>query len=78
MMRAMNQASHKQTHELKVGARERFMQAYANVPLNVRKEIIATLDEVGPVTWDVAYLEIKNKTEKGNEILTTLETTGWF
>ena len=73
----MDQASHNKPSEPEVGARERFMQAYANVPLNVRKEIIATLEE-GPVTWEVAYLEIKNKTEKGNEILKTLEETGWF
>ena len=77
-MKPMDQPSHKPINEPEVGARERFMQAYANVPLNVRKEIIATLDEGGPVTWDVAYLEIKNKTEKGNEILKTLEKTGWF
>ena len=53
-------------------ARERFLRAYANLPLNSRREIIVVLDTEGPVTWEAAYLEIKNDTPKSKEILEKL------
>lgn len=53
--------------------RERFLRAYANLPLNSRREIIVVLDEEGPVTWEAAYLEVKNDTDKAREILKKLE-----
>ncbi|MBI5001953.1 hypothetical protein HZC31_01060 [Candidatus Woesearchaeota archaeon] len=53
--------------------RERFLKVYANLPLNIRKEIIAVLDKTGPISWDVAYLEIQNKTKIGDMILKKLE-----
>jgi hypothetical protein len=46
-----------------------FLRAYANLPLGVRKEIIVVLDPEGPVTWEVAYLEIKNDTPVSTRIL---------
>lgn len=52
--------------------REKFLRAYANLPLNARKEIILVLEE-GPITWAVAYFEVKNKTEKGEKILKKLD-----
>ncbi|XOB46817.1 MAG: hypothetical protein ACKKMV_01450 [Candidatus Nealsonbacteria bacterium] len=56
--------------------REKFLRAYANLPLNVRKEIILVLEEEGikqPITWEVAYLEIKNNTLRSEKILEKLE-----
>lgn len=56
--------------------REKFLQVYANLPLSVRKEIILVLEENGnkqPITWQVAYLEVKNDTGKSKEILERLE-----
>lgn len=53
-------------------SRERFLKAYANLPLAVRKEIILVL-EGEPITWDVAYLEVKRETETGKKILKKLE-----
>lgn len=56
--------------------REKFLQVYANLPLSVRKEIILVLEENGnkqPITWQVAYLEVKNDTKKSKEILERLE-----
>ncbi|MEK6920635.1 MAG: hypothetical protein AABX82_02030 [Nanoarchaeota archaeon] len=53
--------------------RERFLKVYANLPLNIRKEIIIVLDKVGPVSWDIAYLEVQNKTVIGDIILKKLE-----
>ena len=53
--------------------RERFLKVYANLPLNIRKEIIIVLDKVGPISWDIAYLEVQNKTVIGDIILKKLE-----
>ena len=52
--------------------KEQFMKIYANLPVNLRNEIIAVLPNVGPVTWNVAYLEISNDTELGKKILEKL------
>lgn len=51
---------------------ERFMKVYSNLPLNLRKDIILVVDKE-PITWNVAYLEIKGKTKKGKQILKKLE-----
>ncbi len=53
--------------------RERFLKVYANLPLNIRKEIIIVLDKVGPVSWDIAYIEVLNKTKIGETIVKKLE-----
>jgi len=52
--------------------KERFMKIYANLPVNLRNEIIAVLPDVGPITWNVAYLEISNDTELAKKILEKL------
>ncbi|VVB61404.1 Uncharacterised protein [uncultured archaeon] len=52
--------------------RERFLKIYANIPLNLRKEIILVLDNE-PITWNVAYVEVFNKTDKSKKILKKLE-----
>jgi len=52
--------------------KERFLKIYANLPVNLRNEIIAVLPDVGPITWNVAYLEISNDTELGKKILEKL------
>jgi hypothetical protein len=52
--------------------KERFFKVYANLPLNLRNEVILVLPDVGPITWQVAYLEISNNTEVGQKILTRL------
>ncbi len=50
---------------------ERFMKVYSNIPINLRKEIILVIDDQ-PITWNVAYLEIKNNTPLGKRILEKL------
>ena len=56
------------------GLREQFLKVYANVPLNMRDEIILLLgDEKRPITWNVAYLEIRENTEASKEILEKLK-----
>ncbi|MGA2417967.1 MAG: hypothetical protein ABSF55_01915 [Candidatus Staskawiczbacteria bacterium] len=56
--------------------REKFLRTFANVPLNLRTEIILVLEENNikqPITWEVAYLEVKNNTERSKKILEKLE-----
>ena len=53
--------------------KETFLKIYANLPLSVRNEIIYVLKDKGPISWNVAYLEIKNNTKLGEEILQKLE-----
>ena len=58
--------------EAKLGLRERFLKLYANLPLNLRKEIILVIDNE-PLTWNAAYVEVSNKTVKSNKLLKKLE-----
>ena len=52
--------------------RENFFKVYANLPINLREEIVLVLPERGPITWNVAYLEINSDTKLGEEILKKL------
>ena len=52
--------------------KERFFKVYANLPLNLREEIILVIDDE-PLTWNVAYLEISEDTPLGKRILEKLE-----
>ena len=54
-------------------ASEQFFKVYANLPLNLRDEIICIIDD-GPISWRVAFLEISAETDKGSEILGKLVT----
>lgn len=50
----------------------RFLKIYANLPLNLREEVIVVINEK-PISWNVAYLEVNNNTPLGNIILEKLE-----
>ncbi len=53
--------------------RERFLKTYANVPLSMRDDIVATLDDHDkPISWDVAYLEVRANTGVADQILKKL------
>ncbi len=52
-------------------SREQFLKVYANIPLNLRDEIILVF-EGKPLTWNVAYLEIKANTNVSTGILREL------
>ncbi len=56
--------------------KERFLKIYANLPINLRDEIILVLPDKGSITWNIAYLEIKQDTKLGEEILKKLEELG--
>ena len=45
----------------------RFLRIYANIPKNLRNDIIAVINDE-PYTWNSSYLEISNGTETGKKI----------
>jgi len=54
---------------------DRFMRVYSNLPLKIRDEIILVIDDK-PITWNVAYNEIKHNTKKGEMIINKLVELG--
>jgi len=51
--------------------REKFLKIYYNLPLKIREEVIYDFNEK-PLSWNAAYIEIKNKTKVGEIILEKL------
>lgn len=51
--------------------REKFLKVYYNLPLKIREEVTLDLDDK-PISWNVAYVEVRNKTEIGETILQKL------
>ena len=58
--------------------RDSFFRFYANLPIGVRREVVLDLPERGPITWEVAYKEIKENTELGKTILQKLIELGFI
>jgi len=52
--------------------KDSFLKVYSNLPINLRNEVILVLSDKGPITWNVAFLEINNETELGKIILKEL------
>ena len=50
---------------------DRFFRVYDNIPINTRKELIVIIDDK-PITWDIAYKEIKNESSLGYKIFNKL------
>ena len=55
----------------------RFMKVYSDLPINIRREVISIIDKE-PISWNVAFLEIKNETELGEKILNNLISLGFI
>ncbi len=62
--------------------KEKFLKTYANIPLNLRDEIILVLEKEikttntkmnDSITWRVAYLEVYQDTAMGEIILNELK-----
>lgn len=53
-------------------SKEKFLKIYANVPDNLRNDIIAVIDGK-TYNWNTAYFEIKDDTKLGKKILKELE-----
>lgn len=56
-----------------MGRKEKFLKIYANLPLGIRREIILVLDDRGPITWDVIFIEVNADTPLSTIILEKLE-----
>lgn len=52
--------------------KEKFLKVYANLPINLRDDIVLVLKDKGPLTWNVAYVEINNDTKLGEIIFKKL------
>ena len=52
--------------------KEKFLKVYANLPMNLRNDIILVINGKGPITWNVAYIEIQNNTKLGEIIFKKL------
>lgn len=53
-------------------SKAKFFKIFANIPFNLRDEIIAVVDDQS-ISWLVAYTEIKQDSEKASEILKQLK-----
>jgi hypothetical protein len=51
----------------------KFLKVYSTIPLGLRNEIVVVLADLGPISWQVAYIEIYNETETGAIILGKLK-----
>jgi hypothetical protein len=49
-----------------------FLRIYANIPLQLREGIVLILDNE-PITWKVAFIEIKNNSGRAQKILEQLK-----
>lgn len=61
-----------------MGKKERFLKAYANLPVGLRNEIIYVLPDNSPLTWNAAFIEVDNDTDLGKQILTKLDELGFI
>ncbi len=52
--------------------RSRFFKTFASIPINLRDEIVAVIDDQ-PVSWAAAFIEVKGQTKKGDHILTLMD-----
>lgn len=52
--------------------KDSFLKVYSNLPINLRNKVILVLSDKGPITWNVAFLEINSETELGKVILKKL------
>jgi len=55
--------------------KSQFVRTYSNLPLGLREEIVVVINNK-PLTWNAAYIEVENETDKGKEILGKLVEFG--
>ena len=51
--------------------KEEFFKIHANLPIEERSNVVVVIDKQ-PISWNIAYLEIKNNTSLGQKILKIL------
>lgn len=52
--------------------KDRFFKVYANLPIGLRDQVILVLPDIGPLTWNAAYIEVKNNTKIADTIVEKL------
>ena len=62
----------KDKQEQEEDKRAKFLRIYANLPEELREDILTVVDKK-PYTWNSAYLEINDNTDLGEKILKALE-----
>lgn len=55
--------------------KEQFFKIYSGVPIAERSQVVVVIKEE-PISWHLAYQEIKNNTERGKKILKMLKALG--
>lgn len=53
--------------------KEDFLRTYINIPLSLRDDVVLVLEDKRPISWNVAFFEIKNDTEQSEQILIELK-----
>lgn len=51
--------------------KSKFLKVYANIPLNLRNEIVVVIDDQ-PLSWNAAKIEIENDSPIAKQILDKL------
>jgi hypothetical protein len=57
---------------MKKDKKAKFIKIFANVPENLRNDILVVVNKK-PYTWNTVYLEVKNNTSLGKKLLKILE-----
>lgn len=52
--------------------KERFFRVYANLPIGLRDQVVVVMPDVGPMSWNAAYIEVNSDTKLGNAIVEKL------
>ena len=52
--------------------KEKFFRVYANLPIGLRDQVVIVLPEIGPMSWNAAYVEVSNNTKIGDTIVEKL------
>jgi len=55
-----------------VGDKEEFFRIYSSLPLEEREKVIVIIDDE-PISWNLAYQEIKHNTNRARNILKVLK-----
>ena len=55
--------------------RSKFSKTFANVPLSLRNEIVAVIDNEA-ISWSAVNVEVVEKTKKGDKIIVLMDKLG--
>ena len=55
--------------------RSKFSKTFANVPLSLRNEIVAVIDNEA-ISWSAVNVEVMGKTKKGDKIIVLMDKLG--